>query len=132
MPVSTGLTGWALTLFWTWWCSAEPAPSPSPRSTNPVRTSAHECYKNAEFSEFNANVILLYGQNNILCCSTHGLLASQLTLPFCFLFRRETVSSEAQCRRGVCGQPGQAEVCQRKPENLRDQAQHAEGAHTNI
>lgn len=77
-------------------------------------------------------MIMLYRQDNILCSSTHCLLASQLTLAFCFLFRRETVCSEAQCRRGVCGQPGQAEVCQRKPENLRDQAQHAEGTPTKV
>lgn len=44
------------------------------------------------------------------------ILAPRLTL--LFLLRRETVPSEAQCWRGICGQHGQAEVRQRKPENL--------------
>lgn len=38
-PVSMVLIDWAPTPCWIWWCSAEPVPSPSPRSTNLVRTT---------------------------------------------------------------------------------------------
>lgn len=47
VPVSTALIDWGLTLYWTWWYSAEPVPSPSPRSTNLVRTSVCQLYEDA-------------------------------------------------------------------------------------